>query len=77
MICYRNTSCATKTFYGVKFLPGEVKSVSGYINDDKFVRVDPSEMIKAIQEPKATKKVTEPVKSSTTTKTKQPTKEDK
>ena len=75
MICYRNTSCATKTFYGVKFLPGDVKAVSGYINDPKFIQLDISKLPKPTQEPKAVKKVTEPSKS--TTKTKQPTKEDK
>lgn len=76
MICYRNTSCATKTFYGVKFLPGEVKAVNGYINDAKFVQVDSSELPKLTQEVKVTKKVTEPSKP-TAQKTKQPTKEDK
>jgi len=40
MIYYKNTSCITKTFYGVKFCPGETKGVPGFINDSKFVRVD-------------------------------------
>lgn len=36
---YKNTSLATKTFYGVTFKPGETHDVPGYINDSKFVHV--------------------------------------
>jgi hypothetical protein len=39
MITYKNISFSAKTFYGVKFEPGETKSVSGYINDSGMVRV--------------------------------------
>jgi len=39
MLIYKNISCTTKTFYGVTFRPGEVKSVPGYINDPNFIRV--------------------------------------
>lgn len=39
MPTYKNLSKAVKTFYGVTFLPGEVKSVSGYINDKHFIKV--------------------------------------
>jgi hypothetical protein len=39
MIKYRNISFSAKTFYGVKFEPGEVKSVPGYINCPSMVRV--------------------------------------
>lgn len=39
MPTYKNLSKAVKTFYGVTFLPGEVKSVSGYINNTKFARI--------------------------------------
>ena len=42
MPTYKNLSKAVKTFYGVTFLPGDVKSVSGYINDLKFIRVEES-----------------------------------
>lgn len=35
---YKNTSTATKTFYGVTFKPGDTKDVPGYINDKGFVR---------------------------------------
>lgn len=36
---YLNTSRFAKTFYGVTFLPGQVKEVPGYINHSKFVLV--------------------------------------
>lgn len=39
MITYKNISYSAKTFYGVKFEPGETKSVPGYINCASFVRV--------------------------------------
>jgi hypothetical protein len=39
MITYKNISPSAKTFYGVKFAPGELKSVPGYINNPGMVRV--------------------------------------
>jgi len=39
MITYKNISSAAKTFYGVKFAPGEIKSVPGYINNRGMVRI--------------------------------------
>ena len=39
MIKYRNISFSAKTFYGVKFEPGEVKEVPGFINCQGMVRV--------------------------------------
>lgn len=39
MIKYRNISLSAKTFYGVKFEPGEVKEVPGFINCQGLVRV--------------------------------------
>ena len=39
MITYKNISFSAKTFYGVKFNPGETKSVPGYINHKGLVRV--------------------------------------
>lgn len=39
MITYKNISFSAKTFYGVKFEPGEVKPVPGYINDSGMVRI--------------------------------------
>ena len=36
---YTNTSLATKTFYGVKFKPGETHDVPGCINDSKWIRI--------------------------------------
>ena len=39
MIQYKNISFSAKTFYGVKFAPGETKSVPGYINDSGMVRI--------------------------------------
>ncbi len=39
MNTYKNISFSAKTFYGVKFAPGETKSVPGYINDSGMVRI--------------------------------------
>lgn len=39
MITYKNISFSAKTFYGVKFEPGEIKEVPGYINCQYMVRV--------------------------------------
>lgn len=39
MNTYKNISYSAKTFYGVKFAPGEMKSVPGYINDSGMVRI--------------------------------------
>lgn len=39
MITYKNISFSAKTFYGVKFEPGEIKSVPGYINCHGMVRI--------------------------------------
>lgn len=39
MITYRNISFSAKTFYGVRFEPGEVKSVPGYINSASMLRI--------------------------------------
>jgi hypothetical protein len=40
MPTYRNLSKSIKTFYGVTFLPNDVKSVPGYINDTDFMRIN-------------------------------------
>lgn len=45
MFTYKNTSRTTKTFHGVQFNPGDVKTVSGYINDPKFIRVKESSAV--------------------------------
>ena len=39
MITYKNISFSAKTFYGVKFEPGEIKAVPGYINCSYMVRI--------------------------------------
>ena len=39
MIKYKNISFSAKTFYGVKFEPGDIKEVPGYINCNGMVRV--------------------------------------
>lgn len=39
MITYKNISFSAKTFYGVRFEPGEIKGVPGYINSRGMVRV--------------------------------------
>lgn len=45
MFTYKNTSRNTRKFYGVIFNPGDVKSVPGYINDPKFIRVSNSSAV--------------------------------
>lgn len=39
MVKYKNISFSAKTFYGVMFNPGEIKSVPGYINSPSMVRI--------------------------------------
>ena len=39
MIQYKNISYSAKTFYGVRFEPGETKSVPGFINSPCMIRV--------------------------------------
>ena len=39
MITYKNISFSAKTFYGVRFEPGEINSVPGYINSSGMIRV--------------------------------------
>ena len=39
MLKYKNISTTKKTFYGVSFIPGDVKEVPGYINAAGMVRV--------------------------------------
>lgn len=72
MITYKNISYSAKTFYGVRFEPGETKSVPGYVNCSGMVRVfvpkaklKPSKII--LEEPAVTrkrKKTNEPEKDS-------------
>lgn len=37
---YKNCTNTVKTFYGVKFQPGDIKRVLGYINSPGFVRAE-------------------------------------
>ena len=39
MIQYKNISYSAKTFYGIRFEPGEIKAVPQYINNPFMVRV--------------------------------------
>lgn len=55
---YLNASRSVKTFYGVKFNPGESHDVPGYINVPGFIRV--ADLPK--EPPKADKKVNDVVK---------------
>lgn len=50
MIEYKNLSSTVKTFYGVKFRPGESRFVPGPINHKKFIRISVSQ-----EPPKITK----------------------
>lgn len=45
MYYYKNAGRVTKTYYGQKFSPGDVKSVPGYINDPNFVKVGSSAIV--------------------------------
>ena len=55
---YKNVSRGIKKFRGVTFKPGETKSVKGFINDPKMIRVDEPEP-KAQQITKASTKTAE------------------
>lgn len=64
---YRNTSRATKTFYGVSFRPGEEHDVPGYINVPGFIRVAdlPKEPPKAVKKaPELPKQPEKPAKAT-------------
>ena len=41
---YKNISHSVKTFYGVTFKPGEIKEVPGFINNNKMIVADVSEI---------------------------------
>lgn len=65
MITYKNISYSAKTFYGVKFAPGEMKEVPGFINDSGMIRVFGVKPVSkpTITEPRGRKKkTTEPEK---------------
>ena len=40
---YKNISCIEKTFHGVRFKPGEIREVDGYINDVQMIRITEAE----------------------------------
>lgn len=40
MMTYKNMTQFTKTLHGVKFKPGEVHTVSGYINIPGFIQCE-------------------------------------
>ncbi len=46
MLKYKNISSYPLTFYNITFNPNEVKSVPGYINHPKMIRVKESKSIK-------------------------------
>lgn len=65
MIQYKNISFSAKTFYGTRFEPGEIKEVSGYINDLDMVRVFKAvKPVKTVEEPKKPDIVEEPLLES-------------
>lgn len=49
---YKNTSFATKTFYGVEFKHGDIKEVPGYINDPKFILLTDTKLINELHQTK-------------------------
>lgn len=60
MITYKNISFSAKTFYGVKFEPGDIKEVPGYINCRGMRRIfaAPAKAVKPVaQEQPVTVKV--------------------
>lgn len=50
---YKNTSFATKVFYGVEFKHGDIKDVPGYINDSKFVLITDTKLINELHQIKS------------------------
>ena len=40
---YKNIGRGVKTFRGVTFKPGDTKTVKGFINDPKMIRIDEPE----------------------------------
>ena len=60
MIKYKNISYSAKTFYGIRFEPGEIKSVPGFINSPSMVRV----FGKTKPEPKKIQLFDEPTQNS-------------
>lgn len=53
---YKNTSYTEKTFYGVKFKPGETKEVDGIINSKCMILADePAKETKVQQKPSSEK----------------------
>ena len=56
MIIYQNISSYPLTFYGITFNPNEVKSVPGFINHPKMIRVQEH----VASKPKAIIEVAEP-----------------
>ena len=59
---YKNISTFRKTFHGVTFNPGEIKSVPGYINDMSFIRVSSLPKEPPQGNEKANKKISKPEK---------------
>ena len=58
MITYKNISSSAKTFYGVKFEPGEIKEVPGYINCLGMIRVN---SVPTVVEPEPEAPITEDI----------------
>lgn len=62
---YKNTSYTAKTFYGVTFKPGEIKEVTGNINNRWMIKVD-APQVKIQQKPSSEKPKDEPAKLANT-----------
>ena len=65
MITYKNISNSKKTFYGITFLPKDVKEVPGYINATGMIKVGNVDDVKQqVQKKRGTRKpATDEVKS--------------
>lgn len=70
---YQSLSLVTKSFYGVKFEPGSIHDVPGYINDKRFRRLSEEEA-KQLTAPKQVTK-SKPAESTTSESKRSPKKE--
>ena len=62
LITYKNNGKTPKKFYNIEFLPGDVKSVKGYINDPDMVRVTVQPVKRVLKSNKSEKQESTEVK---------------
>ena len=54
---YQSLSRTSKSYHGVRFNPGEIHDVPGYINDKDFIRVKKDKIVETKKQGKAPVKV--------------------